>query len=252
MCWPPASPCVGIVFYVLIYTSWLKRSTVQNIVIGGAAGAVPPIVGWAAVSDRITLTSVLLFAIIFFWTPPHFWALSLIIKKDYERAGIPMLPVVAGDAATRRQILAYTVVLIAVTLLPVVTGAFGADLSRVGAGAWRLHALSGRPSVARRHAAVGESPVLVLELVPDAAVRHHGDRPRHPLGARLVAPGNARGGDRDHGGDDRHRAARRPRPSVALTANSPAYSRLADSRAVIAVVPFERHPVTRAGQLRIR
>jgi protoheme IX farnesyltransferase len=115
----------GIIFYVLIYTSWLKRSTVQNIVIGGAAGAVPPIVGWAAVSDRITLTSVLLFAIIFFWTPPHFWALSLLIKKDYERAGIPMLPVVAGDAATKRQILAYTVVLIAVTLLPVVTGAFG-------------------------------------------------------------------------------------------------------------------------------
>jgi heme o synthase len=115
----------GILFYVLIYTNWLKRSTVQNIVIGGAAGAVPPIVGWVAVSDRITLTSVLLFAIIFFWTPPHFWALSLIIKKDYERAGIPMLPVVAGDAATRRQILAYTVVLIAVTLLPVITGAFG-------------------------------------------------------------------------------------------------------------------------------
>jgi protoheme IX farnesyltransferase len=115
----------GIVFYVLIYTSWLKRSTVQNIVIGGAAGAVPPVVGWVAVSDHITLASVLLFAIIFCWTPPHFWALSLIIKRDYERAGIPMLPVIAGDAATRRQILGYTVVLVAVTLLPYLIGAFG-------------------------------------------------------------------------------------------------------------------------------
>jgi protoheme IX farnesyltransferase len=100
-----------IFFYVVIYTMWLKRSTPQNIVIGGAAGALPPMIGWAAVTGSLSIEPVVLFLIIFFWTPPHFWALSLYRTEDYARAGIPMLPVVAGDAATRRQILLYTLIL---------------------------------------------------------------------------------------------------------------------------------------------
>src|SRR5581483_6341326 len=107
----------GIVFYVLVYTMWLKRSTPQNIVVGGAAGGVPALVGWAAVTNTVAWPAVVLFAVIFFWTPPHFWALSLLIKKDYERANIPMLPVVRGEAETHRQIFWYTLVLIAVTLV---------------------------------------------------------------------------------------------------------------------------------------
>ncbi|TMD83057.1 MAG: protoheme IX farnesyltransferase [Chloroflexi bacterium] len=115
----------GLLFYVFVYTLWLKRSTVQNIVIGGAAGAVPPMVGWAAVAHRLDLTAVYLFAIIFLWTPPHFWALALRLRGDYARAHVPMLPVVRGDAAARRQILFYTLVLVAVTLAVVLTGALG-------------------------------------------------------------------------------------------------------------------------------
>jgi len=109
---------VGNLFYVLVYTGWLKRSTPQNIVIGGAAGAVPPVVGWAAVTGQLALPALFLFLIVFFWTPPHFWALALLIKRDYEAARIPMLPVVRGDRETTRQILLYSLVLFAVTLLP--------------------------------------------------------------------------------------------------------------------------------------
>jgi heme o synthase len=116
---------VGNLFYVLIYTRWLKRSTPQNIVIGGAAGAVPPLVGWAAATGNLTLPALYLFFIVFFWTPPHFWALALLIKRDYEAARIPMLPVVRGDRETARQILLYTVALVALTLVPVLTGTFG-------------------------------------------------------------------------------------------------------------------------------
>jgi len=115
----------GLLFYVFIYTLWLKRWTVQNIVIGGAAGAVPPVVGWAAVTHRIDLTAIYLFAVIFLWTPPHFWALALRLKGDYSRARVPMLPVVRGEAVARRQILLYTLVLVGVTLAVVVTGALG-------------------------------------------------------------------------------------------------------------------------------
>jgi protoheme IX farnesyltransferase len=115
----------GLLFYVFIYTLWLKRWTVQNIVIGGAAGAVPPVVGWAAVTHRVDLTAIYLFAVIFLWTPPHFWALALRLKGDYARARVPMLPVVRGEAVARRQILLYTVVLVGVTLAVVVTGALG-------------------------------------------------------------------------------------------------------------------------------
>ncbi|HEX6032548.1 MAG TPA: heme o synthase [Tepidiformaceae bacterium] len=107
----------GLLFYVFIYTMWLKRRTPQNIVIGGAAGAFPPMVGWAAVNGDITLASVVMFAIIFFWTPPHFWALALRLEGDYAEAGVPMLPVTHGPAATRLQILRYSVMLVAISVL---------------------------------------------------------------------------------------------------------------------------------------
>lgn len=112
-------------FYVVIYTMWLKRSTPQNIVIGGAAGAFPPIVGWAAVSGDITWGAIVLFAIIFFWTPPHFWALSLYANEDYKRAKIPMMTVTAGAKATKIQMLVYTLILFPITLIPYFMGFVG-------------------------------------------------------------------------------------------------------------------------------
>ena len=116
----------GLLGYVLVYTIWLKPMTPQNIVIGGAAGAVPPLVGWAAATGGLAPEALYPFGIVFLWTPPHFWALSLLIKDDYARTGVPMLPVVKGEAVTRRQILIYTLVLVAFTLLPVATGFLGA------------------------------------------------------------------------------------------------------------------------------
>ncbi len=115
----------GFYFYVFIYTSWLKRTTPQNIVIGGAAGAFPPLVGWAAVTGRIDLTAIYLFLIVFYWTPPHFWALALNKQKDYGNAKVPMAPLVWGERETMRQMFWYTIVLLVVTLLPVTYGAFG-------------------------------------------------------------------------------------------------------------------------------
>jgi heme o synthase len=115
----------GNLFYVLVYTRWLKRSTPQNIVIGGAAGAVPPLVGWAAATGNLALPALFLFLIVFFWTPPHFWALALLIRDNYAEAKVPMLPVVRGERETLRQIVAYTLVLIAITLLPFAWGTFG-------------------------------------------------------------------------------------------------------------------------------
>jgi heme o synthase len=117
----------GLLGYVGVYTLWLKRRTPQNIVIGGAAGAVPPLVAWAAVTGGLDGTAFYLFAIVFFWTPPHFWALSLLMKDEYAKAGVPMLPVVRGEDETRRQILLYTVLLYAVTQLPFCAGAFGVE-----------------------------------------------------------------------------------------------------------------------------
>jgi protoheme IX farnesyltransferase len=114
-----------ISFYVFIYTMWLKRRTPQNIVIGGAAGAFPPMIGWAAVTGDLSLLPILLFAIIFMWTPPHFWALALYRSDDYARAGVPMLPVVAGERETRRQILLYSLLLVPVTLSPWALGLAG-------------------------------------------------------------------------------------------------------------------------------
>ncbi len=117
---------LSILFYVFVYTVWLKRRTPQNIVIGGAAGAFPPLIGWAAVTGGVDVMPILLFAIVFFWTPPHFWALSLYAHTDYERAGVPMLPVSAGATTTRWHVLVYTVILALVSLLPWAMGYSGA------------------------------------------------------------------------------------------------------------------------------
>jgi protoheme IX farnesyltransferase len=115
----------GNLFYVLVYTRWLKRSTPQNIVIGGAAGAVPPLVGWAAATGNLAVPALFLFLIVFYWTPPHFWALALVIRRDYEAARIPMLPVVKGETQTARSIVRYTVLLVAISLLPVASRTVG-------------------------------------------------------------------------------------------------------------------------------
>lgn len=136
----------SIAFYVVVYTMWLKRRTVQNIVIGGAAGAFPPVIGWAAVTGDVGLLPILMFLIVFVWTPPHFWSLSLYACGDYQRAGVPMLPVVRGALSTRRHVMVYTVGLVAVSLLPWVMGlaglVYGLSATVLGAGflvcAWRV------------------------------------------------------------------------------------------------------------------
>jgi len=133
-------------FYIFVYTMWLKRRTPQNIVIGGAAGAFPPMVGWAAATGSVSVESIVLFAIIFFWTPPHFWALALYRCRDYERVGVPMLPVVAGPDETRRQILIYSIILVPIGVLPVLSGFAGTIYGIVAViaggvflhGAWRV------------------------------------------------------------------------------------------------------------------
>jgi heme o synthase len=149
----------GFLGYVLVYTIWLKRSTPQNIVIGGAAGAVPPLVGWSAVTGGLDPAALYLFAIVFYWTPPHFWALSLLMKDEYARVGVPMMPVVHGEAETHRQIVLYTALLCALTLLPVVFGFFGAlyGAAALGLGsaflvlAVRLQRRADRPSALRTY-----------------------------------------------------------------------------------------------------
>src|SRR5205823_9207537 len=115
----------GFYFYVFVYTRWLKRTTPQNIVIGGAAGAFPPLVGWASMTGTVDLTAVYLFLIVFYWTPPHFWALALLKQRDYGNAGVPMAPLVWGEAETKRQMLWYTLILLPLTLLPVTFGPLG-------------------------------------------------------------------------------------------------------------------------------
>ncbi len=174
-----------IFFYVVIYTMWLKRWTAQNIVIGGAAGALPPVVAWAAATGSLSMEPVLLFLIIFFWTPPHFWALALFRSDDYARAGVPMLPVVAGPDATRLQILLYTVVLVAIAAAPWPLGYFDAVYGVIslllGAGMmWlcnrRLSPPRGQARAARDAPAVCLLDPLSVRPVCDLVAR--GRRPR--------------------------------------------------------------------------
>ncbi len=144
----------GLLGYVFVYTLWLKRSTPQNIVIGGAAGAVPPLVAWAAVTGGLDWSALYLFAIVFYWTPPHFWALALRLARDYAAAGVPMLPVVRGERETTRQILLYTAVLVGVTLVPLVWHVLGwvylAAAAALGAGfLWLALGLRRDPSPRR-------------------------------------------------------------------------------------------------------
>jgi protoheme IX farnesyltransferase len=149
----------GFLGYVFVYTIWLKRRSPQNIVIGGAAGAVPPLVGWAAVTGSVAPNALYLFAIVFYWTPPHFWALSLLMKDEYARVGVPMMPVVHGEVETRRQIVLYTLLLTVLTLLPVVFGFFGAIYAVIAAGlgaafivlAFRLQRRADRASALRTY-----------------------------------------------------------------------------------------------------
>ena len=134
----------AIFYYVVVYTMWLKRATPQNIVIGGAAGAFPPVIGWVAVTGDMALTPLLLFLIVFLWTPPHFWALALYRCGDYAKVGVPMMPVVAGIESTKRQMLYYTLILLPVTLVPVLTSGFGLTygVCALGLGLWFIrHAL---------------------------------------------------------------------------------------------------------------
>jgi protoheme IX farnesyltransferase len=160
---------VGNLFYVIVYTRWLKRTTPQNIVIGGAAGAVPPLVGWAAGTGHVGVAAWLLFAIVFVWTPPHFWALALLIKDNYANANVPMLPVVRGDRETARQIVLYSIVLVAVTLTPWAWGSAGlgyvaAALALGGAFMWLAERLR-RDLTPRRAALLFHYSLLYLALL---------------------------------------------------------------------------------------
>ena len=164
---------VSILFYVLVYTVWLKRRTPQNIVIGGAAGAFPPLIGWAAATGDVAPLPVLLFALIFLWTPPHFWALALFVKTDYANAGVPMLPVVAGERATRTQIGLYTIPMAVAAIAPWPLGLTGAIYGvvaivadRAGSRCWRC-AVATRTTASRRRDDArrsGCSPISILYL----------------------------------------------------------------------------------------
>ncbi|MFN4010277.1 heme o synthase [Pannonibacter sp.] len=159
-----------IFFYAVVYTMWLKRSTPQNIVIGGAAGAFPPMIGWAAVTGGVSLESFILFLIIFMWTPPHFWALALFKSSDYRAAGVPMMPIVAGEDATRTQILAYSLVLVPIAVSPWFFGfagvTYGVVSALLGAGflglAWQVYRV--RDGEAARKASVRLFSYSILYL----------------------------------------------------------------------------------------
>jgi protoheme IX farnesyltransferase len=164
---------IGNLFYVLVYTRWLKRSTPQNIVIGGAAGAVPPLVGWAAGTGSLAWPAVALFLLVFLWTPPHFWALALLIKRDYAAARIPMLPVVRGDRETTKQIVLYSLVLVGFSVVPFAAGWFGAvylgaALALGAAFVWLAVALR-RQTTPRRSATLFHYSLLYLALLFVAA-----------------------------------------------------------------------------------
>ena len=167
----------GFVWYTLVYTVWLKRRSPQNIVIGGAAGAIPPLVGWAAVTGSVAPAALYLFAIVFYWTPPHFWALSLLMKDEYARVGVPMMPVVHGEVETRRQIVLYTFLLTVLTLLPFVFGFFGVIYAVFAVGlaaafitlSLRLQRRADRKSALRTYLfSLGYLAVLFVAMVLDA------------------------------------------------------------------------------------
>jgi heme o synthase len=169
----------GLLGYAIVYTLWLKPLTPQNIVIGGAAGAMPPLVGWAAATGGLDLDALVPFAIVFFWTPPHFWALSLLIKDDYARTGVPMMPVVRGEPATRRLILRYSVLLVAITTIPAATGLLGipylATALALGAGFVGLSARlamhpSKRAALRLYLASLAYLALLFLAMALDAAL----------------------------------------------------------------------------------
>ena len=163
----------AIFFYVVVYTMWLKRSTPQNIVIGGAAGALPPVIGWAAASGEIALEPLVLFLIVFLWTPPHFWALSLNRADEYARAGVPMLPVVAGRAETTRQILIYSILLFPISLLPWALGFAGAIYGAIAVlcGAAFIALALRLVRSERGRSTPCTPPVRVFHPVPVSAVR---------------------------------------------------------------------------------
>jgi protoheme IX farnesyltransferase len=172
---------VSILFYVFVYTIWLKRRTPQNIVIGGAAGAFPPLIGWAAATGDVALLPVLLFALIFLWTPPHFWALALFVKTDYANAGVPMLPVVAGERTTRTQIGLYTLPMVAAAIAPWPLGLAGAIYGGIGRAAERdLPRLrrAGRLAQlgARRRDGAREAAVQIFDSLSVPDIRRAGRR----------------------------------------------------------------------------
>ena len=172
-----ALAAAGGVFYVFVYTMWLKRSSTQNIVIGGAAGAFPPLVGWAVVTGSLSALAWALFAIIFFWTPPHFWALALLLRRQYSAVNVPMLPVVAGQARTRRAILAYTAVMVAVSMVPVVWlgWAYGSASLVLGTAflylAWRaVRAEDGPSAMALFHYSLAYLALIFVAVAISAVV----------------------------------------------------------------------------------
>ncbi len=174
---------LAIAFYVFVYTMLLKRTTTQNIVIGGAAGALPPVIGWAAVTGSVALPAVLLFALVFYWTPPHFWALSLRIRRDYEAAGVPMLPVVRGIPETTRQIGLYTILLVAISLVFFAVARMGLIYLVAAVGPRGGLPVAGVPALAERDVRGGldrrrDPAVQVLDQLPDPA--HGGRRDRCP------------------------------------------------------------------------
>ena len=219
----------GLLGYVFVYTLWLKPRTTQNIVIGGAAGAVPPLVGWAAAAGSLDPSAFYLFAIVFYWTPPHFWALALLIKDDYARTGIPMLPVVDGEAETRRQILLYGWLLLAITALPMAGGLFGAVYASPPLLLGAAVPVPLRAPAPARRPALGRDPVPLLPALPRAPVLRDGRRPgrlsgysydsRRPDGppTRPQEPHHRPRGRRPRGDDlRRNLPGRRPVPGLVL------------------------------------
>ena len=220
---------LAIGFYVVVYTMLLKRSTPQNIVIGGAAGALPPVIGWAAVTGNVGLPAVVLFLLVFYWTPPHFWALSLRIRKDYAAAGVPMLPVVKGIPETTRQIALYTILMVAISLVLFAVGRMGAIYlgAAVVLGAiflWQAYGLWRRGASEEASTAGRDPPLQVLDQLPQPAVPRGRARRAgaHPGLIRPAQVGQQRlGGQRpaEEGLEQvrgrratrRRRAARRPR-----------------------------------------